>query len=219
MPRYRAGAWSFGNDEPPLFRPAAAMGSRHLARGSSLSARTGPPCEHVGCTPDTGTSIDHERQRPQHPTPMKILHVILLCAAAVAVPSATFAGATADAPARPPHHAMRPPPSPEMDAYHQRVMAIYDTDKNGTLDDTEREVLREDIASGVMQPPPRPHGHRRPPPEVLAKYDTDHDGTLSDAERAALEADIAAGKLPPPPHRAPPADEDNDCPAAPSPQS
>jgi hypothetical protein len=87
------------------------------------------------------------------------------------------------------------------------VMAIYDVDQNGTLDEDERAVLREDIASGTFVPPGRqdgmrgPHGPgpRRLPPDLIARYDANNDGTLDDAERAALRADVAAGKVEIPP--------------------
>jgi len=115
------------------------------------------------------------------------------------------AAIAADESTRPARPRRAGPPSPEMQAWHQQALAIYDTDKSGTLDETERSVLEDDIAAGTMQPPPLPPGGRGrgrpmgPPPEIVAKYDTDKDGKLSETERATLEADIAAGKLPPPP--------------------
>lgn len=118
----------------------------------------------------------------------------------IATSSAADSTTTTTPPARP--HRVGPP-TPEMQAWHQQVLAIYDADQNGVLDETERSVLKDDIAAGKMEPPPMPpggRGHRMgPPPEIVAKYDADKDGILSETERAALEADIAAGKLPPPP--------------------
>jgi hypothetical protein len=76
------------------------------------------------------------------------------------------------------------------------IMKIYDIDQNGTLDEDERAILHEDIASGKIEPPMRIRHHRRHlPPEILAQYDTNKDGKLDDAEHTALRADIAAGKV------------------------
>lgn len=132
---------------------------------------------------------------------MQLTRIFLIFATgACLLSSAGFAADSTTPPARP-HRAG--PPSVEMQAWHEQALAIYDADKNGVLDETERSVLEDDIAAGTMQPPPLPpggRGHRMgPPPEIVAKYDADKDGVLSETERAALEADIAAGKLPPPP--------------------
>lgn len=109
----------------------------------------------------------------------------------------------------------RPPrregPPPEMRAYHEKALKVYDANNDGKLDEDERAILREDVEAGKFPPPPfggrgdrGPRGpHGQPPKEILEKYDTDKDGKLSDTERAALEADIKSGKLPPPPHRGP----------------
>lgn len=138
---------------------------------------------------------------------MKHARLLLIFASSLGFFSSALAADSTDSTTPPAHkHRGGPPPIPEMQAWHQQVLAIYDADRNGMLDETERSVLKDDIDAGTMQPPPMPprgRGHRMgPPPEIVAEYDTDKDGTLSDTERAALEADIAAGKLPPP---APPA--------------
>ena len=109
-----------------------------------------------------------------------------------------------------------PQASAEMKAYHERVLAIYDADKNGKLDDDERQLLREDIEAGTFERPPRPEGARGPggrggsggpdgpgrmgpPKEILDQYDANKDGKLDEAERATLRADVEAGKIQPPP--------------------
>jgi len=113
--------------------------------------------------------------------------------------TAAIAADTTTSSTPPPRKHNGPPPTPEMQAYHAEVLAIYDADRSGALDETERSVLQDDIDAGKMSPPPRPPGgHGRPmgpPPEIVAQYDTDKDGTLSDTERAALRADIESGKL------------------------
>ncbi|MBE2212547.1 MAG: hypothetical protein IAE82_01650 [Opitutaceae bacterium] len=133
---------------------------------------------------------------------MTSARLLLIFATGACLAATAASAADSTTPAARPRRA-GPPPTPEMIAYHEQVMAIYDADKNGVLDETERAVLKDDIDAGTMQPPPMPPGgrgrHMGPPPEILATYDTDRDGTLSETERAALEADIAAGKLPPPP--------------------
>jgi hypothetical protein len=85
-------------------------------------------------------------------------------------------------------------------------MAIYDVDQNGALDEDERAVLQEDIASGKFIPPGaegRKRGARGPggpqghglPPEIRAQYDANKDGQLDETERATLRADVASGKV------------------------
>jgi hypothetical protein len=126
-------------------------------------------------------------------------------------------GTTTETPASPKHRrAERPPPTPEMRAFHEKVLQIYDADKNGKLDPDERQLMREDIQAGKLEAPPRPPrmegpggpggpggGHRGLPPEIREKYDANKDGKLDETERAALRADVDAGKvqLPPPPPR------------------
>jgi hypothetical protein len=142
--------------------------------------------------------------------------LILTAAATLSVGSAFAADSDStdtNAAPPPPPHRQGPPPPPEMRAYHEKVLAIYDVNKDGALDEDERDVLRADVEAGKFPPPPRMAGGRGaghpggrmgpPPPEILARYDADKNGKLDDTERAALEKDIADGKLPPPRHRGP----------------
>jgi hypothetical protein len=88
------------------------------------------------------------------------------------------------------------------------LVAKYDVNQDGKLDETERAALHADIEAGKVA---RPEGHgpgngpRRqgPPPEVVAKYDTNQDGKLDETERAALRADMEAGKIARPEGRGP----------------
>ncbi len=81
------------------------------------------------------------------------------------------------------------------------IVAKYDTNQDGKLDETERAALQADIEAGKIT---RPEGGRGPgagprrqgpPPEIVAQYDTNQDGKLDETERAALHADIEAGKI------------------------
>lgn len=95
------------------------------------------------------------------------------------------------------------------EAHRAEMLKVYDENGDGKLDDIERAVLREDVQSGKIAPPPRPPRGRRemgagmrrqPPPEILAAYDVNEDGKLDQAEHEAVRADIESGKLKPP-HR------------------
>ncbi len=117
----------------------------------------------------------------------------MLLLAAAACLGVTASAQNAAKPARPDAEARK--------AHHAQMMAIYDENKDGVLDATEREVLKTDIKSGAA---PRlgggrgPGGRKGPPPELLATYDLDGDGTLDEDERAQVRADIVSGKLTPP---------------------
>ncbi|HEX9784392.1 MAG TPA: hypothetical protein VGA56_16905 [Opitutaceae bacterium] len=118
---------------------------------------------------------------------------MLIAGGAFAAEKAAGAQTTTGKAARPDREAMR--------AYHEKVLSIYDENGDGILDDVEREVLKADIDSGVVEPPPGrggPRSHRGPPPEILAQYDADGDGVLSEEEHAAIRADIESGQLVPP---------------------
>lgn len=138
-----------------------------------------------------------EKMKPKIP-PFSLAAAV--AATAVIAVSPLAAADTAAAPAADEtsagFHHVAPPP----------VMAIYDVDRNGYLDEDEHAVLVDDIASGEFTPPPGIGWHHRgrmrhgPPPEILAKYDANKNGRLDDSERAALHADIMAGKVPPPHH-------------------
>jgi hypothetical protein len=102
----------------------------------------------------------------------------------------------------------------EMKAFHEKALAAYDVDKNGTLDQDERAVLHDHIRSGKFPIPAavRHHiaqaighgtkGHHgeavKLSPDILAKYDTNKDGKLDEKEHVAFAVDIAAGKVQPP---------------------
>jgi EF hand len=85
--------------------------------------------------------------------------------------------------------------------FHAEIMAIYDANQDGKLDDDERAVLLQDMEDGLLPlPPPMAGGpggprHRGPPPEIVAQYDANKDGVLDADERAVLHADIEAGKV------------------------
>jgi hypothetical protein len=88
------------------------------------------------------------------------------------------------------------------------VVAKYDANQDGQLDETERAALHADMEAGkIARPEGRGPGNgpRRqgPPPEVVAKYDTNQDGQLDETERAALHADMEAGKIARPEGRGP----------------
>ena len=96
---------------------------------------------------------------------------------------------------------MGPPPE---------LVAQYDANGDGELDETERAALHADIESGkIPRPegrgPGGPGGQRRmgPPPELVAQYDANGDGKLDETERAALRADIESGKVARPAGRGP----------------
>jgi hypothetical protein len=105
-----------------------------------------------------------------------------------------------------PHHQVPPAAAAEMKAFHEKALATYDVDKNGTLDVDERAVLHDDIRAGRFPAPSlvrhhmahRMGHHAGLPPEILAQYDTNKDGKLDETEHAAFAADIAAGKVQPP---------------------
>lgn len=124
-----------------------------------------------------------------------------LAVAGLVVPSGSLVAQTApdtdaQVPDRPP-----PPRCEEMETYHELMLAVYDADDNGVLDQTERAAMKADMDAGIIDPPPMPRrGHRGPPPEVVAKYDANGDGTLDASERATLKADIESGVLVVPRH-------------------
>jgi hypothetical protein len=85
-------------------------------------------------------------------------------------------------------------------------IAAFDTDKNGKLDDKEKEALAKAIADGTVELPAHiPHGDK-PKVEMMlnhicevypqvARYDANHDGVLDEAEQAALKSAIEKGEL------------------------
>lgn len=86
-------------------------------------------------------------------------------------------------------------------------IAAFDADKNGKLDDTEKEALRKAIADGTVELPAHagPNGEK-PSAEMMvnhicevypqvARYDANHDGKLDETEQAALKSAIEKGEL------------------------
>jgi len=85
-------------------------------------------------------------------------------------------------------------------------IAALDVDKNGKLDDKEKESLRKAIADGTIELPAHtPHGEK-PNVEMMvshicevypqvARYDTNHDGVLDETEQAALKNALEKGEL------------------------
>ena len=86
-------------------------------------------------------------------------------------------------------------------------IAAFDLDKNGKLDDKEKESLAKAIADGKVELPAHspPHGDK---PNVkmminhicnvypqVARYDVNHDGVLDEKEQAALKSAIEKGEL------------------------
>lgn len=137
--------------------------------------------------------------------------LLILTATAGLLGAIVFA---ADKPERAPHsspdHQMPADVAADMKAFHQKALAAYDVDKNGTLDQDERAVLHDDVRSGKFSIPAgvrhhiaRALGHGQGPhgalpPEILAKYDLNKDGKLDEKEHIAFAVDIASGKLQPP---------------------
>ncbi|HWX19217.1 MAG TPA: EF-hand domain-containing protein [Candidatus Binatia bacterium] len=101
---------------------------------------------------------------------------------------------------------LRGPGGPGPGPLPKEIMDKYDVNKDGKLDETEREALRRDIEAGIVQLPPPGHGHPGPgapgfrPPtakEVLDKFDTDKDGKLDETELAAFLEDMQRHRPPP----------------------
>lgn len=101
-------------------------------------------------------------------------------------------------------------------------VAVYDANKDGTLDTTEQAAVAQALVDGKLQPPgpPRgPGGENRPAITsemaqhgatrtaamyaAVAPYDTDKNGQLSDAEQANVTAALANGTLNLPMQRGP----------------
>ena len=81
-------------------------------------------------------------------------------------------------------------------------IAAFDTNKDGQLDEAEKEALGKAIADGTLQLPAHtpPHGVK-PTAEMMlnhiaemyarvAPYDANHDGQLEESEQAALKSAI-----------------------------
>jgi len=85
-------------------------------------------------------------------------------------------------------------------AARYQQMAIWDADRSGTLDPTERASVARAIDGAAAA------GGRRPPTEriverittlypLLVPYDADRDGRLNDAETSALTNDLSSGRF------------------------
>jgi hypothetical protein len=85
-------------------------------------------------------------------------------------------------------------------------IAAFDTDKNGKLDDKEKESLRKAIADGTVELPAHtPHGEKPNAEKMVnhicevypqvARYDANHDGVLDEREQAALKGAIEKGEF------------------------
>src|SRR5215468_1794532 len=86
-------------------------------------------------------------------------------------------------------------------------IATFDVDKNGKLDDKEKESLRKAIADGTTELPAHtPPNGDKPNVEMMvnhicevypqvARYDANHDGVLDGTELAALKSGIEKGEL------------------------
>src|SRR5215475_8200727 len=77
-------------------------------------------------------------------------------------------------------------------------IAAFDTDKNGKLDDNEKESLGKAIADGTFELPAHiPHGDKASVEKMInhicdvypqvVRYDVNHDGVLDETEQAALK--------------------------------
>jgi hypothetical protein len=81
-----------------------------------------------------------------------------------------------------------PPSDGEPRPSREEVMNRFDADGDGTLNEAEREAMREAMPK---------HGHHGKPgrpsrEEILERYDADGDGELNEEERAALREDREA---------------------------
>ena len=99
-------------------------------------------------------------------------HTFILTAAIAAVAITT-----------PAHAAKRATASVPTDAkfkkvlhYFDAVLAQYDADKDGKLDDTERAAWEADVKAGKFPAPPAP---TFPLPEALKQYDVNGDGKIN----------------------------------------
>jgi hypothetical protein len=83
--------------------------------------------------------------------------------------------APGDGHAKPDSKNLTPEQKEKFDEHHKKMLEKYDTNKDGKLDDTEREAMKAD----------RKKHHE----EMLQKYDANKDGKLDDAERAKMKED------------------------------
>jgi hypothetical protein len=106
----------------------------------------------------------------------------------------------------PEHHSDPAALAAHLAAFYPKI-AAFDSDKNGKLDDKEKEALAKAIADGTVELPVHvpPHGEK-PNVEMMinhicdvypqvARYDANHDGVLDETEQAALKSAIEKGEL------------------------
>ncbi|MDF7800323.1 hypothetical protein P4C99_12670 [Pontiellaceae bacterium B1224] len=68
----------------------------------------------------------------------------------------------------------------------EEIIIKYDTDGDGQLSDTEREVMQKEMGGRTG----RNNGQRMSREEIIAKYDVDGDGQLSDAEKETMRSEM-----------------------------
>ncbi len=85
-------------------------------------------------------------------------------------------------------------------------IAAFDVDKNGKLDDKEKEALAKAVADGTVELPAHmPHGDKSDVQMMInhicavypqvARYDANHDGVLDEKEQVSLKTAIEKGEL------------------------
>jgi Ca2+-binding EF-hand superfamily protein len=70
----------------------------------------------------------------------------------------------------------------------EAILERFDADGDGTLNDAERQALRDAMADRRHRPG-EPPGHRPGREEIMERFDTDGDGVLCESEREALRAE------------------------------
>ena len=92
--------------------------------------------------------------------------------------------------------------------FHKKMLEEFDTDKDGQLNDAEKDAMKAEMqkrrTEGNNRPgvrgdrrPQGPQGDKKGRPgredmhkKMLEKFDTDKDGQLSDAEKEAIKAQM-----------------------------
>ena len=100
-----------------------------------------------------------------------------------------------------------PQPNARKD-FHKKMLEEFDTDKDGQLNDAEKDAMKAEMqkrrTEGNNRPgvrgdrrPQGPQGDKKGHPgredmhkKMLEKFDTDKDGQLSDAEKEAIKAQM-----------------------------
>ena len=87
-------------------------------------------------------------------------------------------------------------------------VAAFDTNKDGQLDETEKEALGKALADGSLELPVHPKEGETPTAEMMlshvaemygyvARYDANHDGVLDETEQASIKRAIKNGEFAP----------------------